>query len=57
MGYLRMVALEQDLVEACSFVEGAESDFEPLDCIIPPGVVEALVVDASDWSVRLALYQ
>src|ERR1700722_14070265 len=46
--YLRVIAFEQNLVQPGLVVERAQSGFKPLDRVVSPGMVEALVVEAAD---------
>jgi hypothetical protein len=48
MRNLRAIALEQYLIEPGRVIERAESGLQPLNRVIAPSVVEALVVDAAD---------
>lgn len=45
-----MTALEQNLIQSASVIEGAKSSFEPLDGMIMSSVIEALVVDTTDFN-------
>src|ERR1700759_5633642 len=42
------VVFEQNLIETARVIEGTQRSFEPPDCIIPPSVVPAFVIDAAD---------